>query len=194
MLRALVSSISRSWRTECRSTRPTRRPTSNATWRPRKASAILTCTSSFGCRTRPEKQGQDRGNSGVYLQGRYEIQILDSYRDPPARDGNGAIYGLFAPLMNPSRSRESGRPTTSGSGPRVFRGEQVTEKPRITVFENGVLIQDDRELNVVSTQTYRPAKFVASGPIVLQNHWCPVRFRNIWIESGRAIRGSSYFA
>jgi hypothetical protein len=132
----------------------------------------------------PEKQGQDRGNSGVYLEGRYEIQILDSYRDPPARDGNGAIYGLFAPLVN--ASRQPGEWQTYDvwfRAPRL-RGEQLAEKPRITVYENGVLIQDDRELNVISTQNYRPAKFAAGGPIVLQNHWCPVRFRNIWIEPG----------
>ena len=132
----------------------------------------------------PEKQGQDRGNSGVYLQGRYEIQILDSYREPPARDGNGAIYGLFAPLINPSLQPGEWQTYDIWFRSPRFHGEQVTEQPRITVFENDVLIHDDRELRVVSTQTYRPAKFVPGGPIVLQNHWCPVRFRNIWIEPG----------
>jgi hypothetical protein len=132
----------------------------------------------------PEKHGQDRGNSGVYLQGRYEIQILDSYRDPPALDGNGAIYGLFPPLINAARQPGEWQTYDVWFRAPRFRGSEVTEKPRITVFENGVLIQDDRELNVVSTQRYTPARFVPTGPVVLQNHWCPVRFRNIWVQEG----------
>ena len=128
-----------------------------------------------------DKTGQARANSGMFLQGRYELQILDTFGHPPEDDGAGALYKLAPPRVNAIaapgalaelRHRISGR--------RRFNGDQVLGKPRITVINNGVKIHDDVELHAFNTPNAKETSFAKTGPIVLQNHRCPVKFRNIW--------------
>ncbi len=127
-------------------------------------------------------EGQGRGNSGVYVQGRYEVQVLDSYENKTYPDGQcGAIYGQHPPLVNVSC-----KPGEWQSYDIVFRaatydeaGENKTKDATMTVFHNGVLIQD--HATVTARTAASPfAEGAGKGPLYLQDHGNPVRYRNIW--------------
>jgi hypothetical protein len=134
-------------------------------------------------------EGQNRGNSGVFLMGRYEVQILDSYRNTTYPDGQaGALYGQYPPLVNASRPPGEWqtydivfiRPRFDGRG-------RLTAPARITVLHNGVLVQNDVTLTGPTGHRERPPYTAHADelPITLQDHGHPVRFRNIWV---RALR------
>jgi len=134
----------------------------------------------------PKGDGQGRGNSGVILFGRYEIQVLDSHENPTYADGGaGAIYGQRPPLVN--ASRPPGQWQTYDilfTAPR-FKEDGTVQTPAFaTVLHNGVVVQNHAEIygpmafrNLVPYQPHGP-----KGPLVLQDHGNPVRFRNIWIR------------
>ena len=126
---------------------------------------------------------QGRGNSGVFLMGRYEIQVLDCYDNPTYADGTtAAVYGEFPPLVN--ACRRPGEWQTYDIvwlAPR-FDGQRLVTPAYVTVFFNGVLAQYHREVfgptghrRVQPFEAHPPA-----GPLKLQDHSNPVRFRNIW--------------
>jgi hypothetical protein len=129
---------------------------------------------------------QGRGNSGVFLMGRYEIQVLDCYDNPTYADGTaGAIYGEYPPLVN--ASRKPGEWQTYDIiwiAPR-FEGDKLVSPPYATIIHNGIVVQYHREL--IGPTTHRKvAEWVAhpsTGPLRLQDHGNPVRFRNIWYRS-----------
>lgn len=133
-----------------------------------------------------EGDSQGRGNSGVFLMGKYEIQVLDSYNNRTYADGHaGAIYGQYPPLVNASR-----RPGEWQSydiffvAPR-FEGSKLVSPAYVTVVHNGVLIHHHQAI-----QGPTGHRIVASydvphgpqGPLMLQTHRNPVRYRNIWIR------------
>jgi hypothetical protein len=131
-------------------------------------------------------KGQDRGNSGVYFMGLYEVQVLDSYENVTYADGQAAaLYGQHPPLVNASRAPGEWqsydvvfrRPRFSASG-------AVLSPARMTVFHNGVLVQDNAELwgptNWLQTEPY--VKHPDALPFTLQDHDHPVRFRNFWVR------------
>jgi hypothetical protein len=130
--------------------------------------------------------GQNRGNSGVFLMGRYEVQVLDSYENTTYPDGQaGAIYGQFPPLVNATRP-----PGEWNAYDIVFRAPRFTsagavESPaRLTVFLNGIMVQHDVPL-LGPTSNQRRDPYVAHPDrlgIRLQDHGDPVRFRNIWVR------------
>lgn len=124
---------------------------------------------------------QGRGNSGVYLQGRYEIQVLDSYENPTYPNGQaGALYGHFPPLVNASRKPGEWQSYDIVFHPPLEKDGEI-QPGSITVFHNGVLIQDN--VPVTTPTTAAPYKgAVEKGPIYLQDHGNPVRFRNIWVR------------
>lgn len=131
---------------------------------------------------RTDKDGQGVGNSGVYLQGRYEIQVLDSYGSKTYPDGQaGAFYGNFPPLVNACRP-----PTEWQSYDIIFHpplpGNDGQIKPgSFTVLHNGVLIQD--HVPVKNSTTAAPFTGpVEKGPLVLQDHGNPVRYKRLWIR------------
>jgi hypothetical protein len=140
----------------------------------------------------PEKvQGtsQGRGNSGVFLQGQYEIQVLDSYENKTYPDGQcGALYGRAVPLVN--ACRKPGEWQTYDiiyHRPLFDKDGKVTRKATFTVLQNGVLIQDHVTLeggtgwiNAHAVTGYRAHG--DKGPIQLQDHGNPVRYRNIWVR------------
>jgi Domain of Unknown Function (DUF1080) len=126
---------------------------------------------------------QGRGNSGVFLMGRYEIQVLDCYDNPTYADGTaGAVYGQFPPLVN--ACRRPGEWQTYDIvwlAPR-FEGERLVSPAYVTIILNGVVVQYHREL--LGPTTHRRvtpyAPHPPTGPLRLQDHGNPVRFRNIW--------------
>lgn len=130
--------------------------------------------------------GQGRGNSGVFLMGDFEVQVLDSFENPTYADGSaGSIYGQHAPLVNASRG-----PGQWQSYDIIFRRPRFDEsgkllKPaRVTVLHNGVVVQDASEpfgpTTWIRHNEYDPNK--TEGPLSLQDHGNPVRYRNIWIR------------
>ncbi|MBX3436757.1 MAG: DUF1080 domain-containing protein [Planctomycetaceae bacterium] len=131
-------------------------------------------------------QGQGRGNSGVYLMGRYEVQILDSYENTTYFDGQCAsLYKQHPPLVN--ACRKPGEWQTYDilfTAPRFHADGKLKTPAYVTVLQNGVLVQNHYELQG-GTYYENPPSYEAHGlrePLALQFHGNPVRFRNIWIR------------
>ena len=135
-------------------------------------------------------EDQDRGNSGVFLQGLYETQVLDSYQSKTYADGQAAaIYGQYPPLVN--ASRPPGRWQAYDiifQGPRFDASGKLTRPARETVFHNGVLVQDNVELTGPTAHGARPPYKPTPEklPLALQDHGHPVHYRNIWIRELKA--------
>jgi hypothetical protein len=130
-------------------------------------------------------EGQGRGNSGVIFQGRYELQVLDSYQNKTYFNGQaGALYSQYAPLVNVSR-----KPGEWQSYDVIFHAPRFDENGKLlkpgtmTVLQNGILVQDHVEIK--GPTAHQPTKYEAhplKQPLVLQDHGNPIRFRNIWIR------------
>lgn len=129
----------------------------------------------------PEAGGQDKANSGVYVLGRYEIQILDSFGDPVANDGCGAIYKHHAPALNASLPAETWQSyDVAFRAPTLDTNGFVAEPARITVLHNGVVIHNNLPL-LGPTEGAEDPYEARRGALRLQEHGAPVRFRNIWL-------------
>lgn len=131
-----------------------------------------------------DKSGQLRNNSGIFLQQRYEIQILDSYNNPTYPNGQAAsVYKQTIPLVNASRAPgEWQRYDIIYKAPR-FSGEQLLSPGYITVLHNGVLVQNHVEIQG-TTEWIGAPKYQPHGcaPLQLQDHGDAVSFRNIWVR------------
>jgi hypothetical protein len=138
----------------------------------------------------PKGESQERGNSGVFLMGLYEIQVLDSYENKTYADGEAAaVYGQYPPLVN--SSRPPGQWQTYDivfHGPRFDKDGKLLRPARATVFHNGVLAQDNVELSGPTAHGKRPPYEAQPEklPLALQDHGNPVRYRNIWIRELKA--------
>jgi hypothetical protein len=134
----------------------------------------------------PKGESQERGNSGVFLMGLYEIQVLDSYENKTYADGQAsAVYGQYPPLVN--ASRPPGQWQTYDiifHGPRFTRELRLARPARVTVFHNGLLVQDNVPLTGPTAHGERPAYAPGpdKAPLALQDHGNLVRYRNIWIR------------
>jgi hypothetical protein len=128
-------------------------------------------------------ESQGRGNSGVFLMGLYEVQVLDCYDNPTYADGlTAAIYGQCPPLVNACRKPGQWQNyDIIWFGPR-FNGDKLVKPAYITVFHNGIIVHHNKEL--IGPTTHRqvlPYKFhPTTGPLELQDHGDLVRYRNIW--------------
>lgn len=154
----------------------------------------LTTKKSFGsCQLHVEfatpvparNSGQGRGNSGIFLMGRYEVQVLDSYQNETYADGQcAALYGQAPPLVNASRPPGEWQSYDIIFEAPVFQDGKLEKPGYITVLHNGVLVHNRTEILGASTHRalakYSPHR--PKEPISIQDHGNPVRFRNIWVR------------
>ena len=165
---------------------------------PTKNSGMIQSTKEFGsCQlhvefatpTPPEGESQGRGNSGVFLMGRYEVQVLDSYENKTYPDGQcGALYGRSKPLVNACRKPGEWQSYDIVFHRPVFGPDgKVTKRATFTVIQNGVVVQDHVELS--GGNGWRGHHSITNyeahgdkGPLQLQDHGNPVIFRNIWVR------------
>jgi hypothetical protein len=128
---------------------------------------------------KPTGRGQERGNSGVYLQGRYEIQVLDSFGLAGADNECGGIYKIAAPGVNMCYPPLAWQTYDVDFTAATYADGKKTKDARVTVRHNGVVIHDGVELpNATTSAPVREGP--EPGPLHLQNHGNPVRFRNVW--------------
>jgi len=132
----------------------------------------------------PDKRGQEKGNSGVYVQGCYEVQVLDSYgKDYLRTDDCGGIYSIAAPRVNACKpALEWQTYDIYLRAARLDEEGNVQEYARVTILQNGQVIHNNLELPS-NTPGGVYEKIVARGPLMLQDHNDPVSFRNIWVET-----------
>ena len=136
-----------------------------------------------------EGSGQWRGNSGILIMNRYEIQVLDSHNNPTYADGQAsAIYGQYPPLVNASRKPGEWQTYDIVFEAPKFEGGKLTKRAHVTVFHNGVLVHHRQE--IIGPMAHKIIKqYEPHGPeepLGLQNHDARVRYRSIWV---RKLRG-----
>lgn len=133
----------------------------------------------------PAGESQARSNSGVFLLGRYEVQILDSWGNRSYADGQAAaLYGQFPPDVNACRAPGDWQTYDILFLAPRFEGERLVAPARVTVLHNGVLVHHDRAFLGATTHKKLPEYLPhgSRGAIRLQDHGNPVRFRNIWVR------------
>jgi hypothetical protein len=138
-------------------------------------------------------EGKGRGNNGVGMMSRYEIQILDSYENKTYPEGYcGAVYNQTPPMVNPSRKPGEWQSyDIVFTAPRFGEGNKVVKPAYATVLLNGVLVQNHTEV-LGRTAFDQPAAYARHAekiPLVLMYHGNPVRFRNIWIREFKELEG-----
>ncbi len=131
-----------------------------------------------------DRFGQERANSGVFLNGLYEIQVLDSFGLVPAMGDCGAVYNQICPLLNANLPPEQWQTyDITFHAPRMDPAGSLKEKARVTVELNGIKVQDNSPI-AGGTMSYEPGKRpanAATGPLQLQDHGNHVRYRNVWL-------------
>ena len=130
----------------------------------------------------PEDSGQGRGNSGIYLQGRYECQMLDSFGLEGKDNECGGLYSVKACDLNMCYPPLSWQTYDIEYTAAKYEGDKLVANPRVTIYHNGVKIHENVELPGERNTTAAPVKAGPEpGPIYLQDHGNPVRYRNIWV-------------
>ena len=185
-----------SW-TSTRKGEATRWVVSDGAMMPTKRSGMIRTKQEFGsCQLHMEwatpkevkGDGQGRGNSGVFLMGQYEVQILDSFDNTTYPDGQAAaLYGRGIPLVNACRKPGEWQTFDIIFHRPMFEDGKVVKRATFTVLHNGVLVQDHCELSGGTgwRGSHAVTDYVAhtdKGPIELQDHGNPVAFRNVWIR------------
>ncbi|GAB4456732.1 MAG: DUF1080 domain-containing protein [Armatimonadaceae bacterium] len=123
------------------------------------------------------------GNAGVALQGRYEVQIMNSYGKEPEKHGCGSLYSQKPPMVVASKKPGEWQSyDIFFRAPRFNEQGEVVEKPRVTVLQNGIVIQNNAEFTGMTGIQYSEFKEMsATGPVILQGDHDPVQYRNIWV-------------
>lgn len=135
--------------------------------------------------TKIEGEGQGRGNSGVFFQNRYEVQILDSYENRTYSNGQaGSVYKQHLPLVNAMRAPGEWQVYDIIFTEPVFNKDSIKVSPGyLTVFHNGVLIQNHVEVYGTTEYIGLPKNIAhGEGPIQLQDHGNPISYRNVWVR------------
>ena len=137
--------------------------------------------------TPPKGTSQGRGNSGVFMMGLYETQVLDSYKADTYADGQcGAVYGQYPPLVNACRPPGEWQTYDLIFKKARYNGDKLEKPACITVIQNGVVVQAGTEYfgptGHMIVAHYPDKPLPDSGPIALQNHGNPVKYRNIWVR------------
>ena len=134
----------------------------------------------------PAARGQGRGNSGVYVQGRYECQVLDSFGLEGKQNECGGVYSIAAPLVNACLPPGQWQTYDIQFTAARWKGLEKVEDARMTVHLNGILVHDDVALTHPTTAAKRKESD-SKGGLYLQDHGNPVAYRNIWVvEEDRA--------
>ncbi len=131
------------------------------------------------------EEAQRRGNSGIYIMGKYEIQIQDAWENPAYPDGMaGAVYGQNPALVNAAKKPGEWQSYDIIFKAPVFKNGELISPAFVTVFWNGVLVQNHQEIYGPTEHNKAPPYAVHEEklPFFLQNHGQPVRFRNIWVR------------
>jgi len=141
----------------------------------------------FATPAKVDGESQHRGNSGVIIYGRFEVQVLDSYDNQTYADGQcGAMYGQFPPLANAAKKPGEWQSyDILFEAPRWDDAGKLTKKANVTVLQNGVLLHHKKEF--IGEVRHREVAFYGKpfpphGPIQLQEHGNPTRYRNVWIR------------
>jgi hypothetical protein len=143
-----------------------------------------------------EGDSQGRGNSGIFPMGQVEVQVLDNFNNPTYADGfAGSVYGVNPPMANPLRAPGEWQVYDIVFRRPVFKDGKELDPGRLTVFVNGVLVQDSTPLEGGGGHMGRskPRPFPEKGPLKLQDHGNPVRYRNIWYRPlpARSVEGGT---
>jgi len=159
----------------------------------KKSGSIRTKQAFGGCQlhvewaspAKPSGSGQNRGNSGIYLMSRYEVQILDSYNNKTYPDGQAAsLYGQYPPLVNACRKPGEWQSyDIIFHRPKFDKDGRVICPARLTMLHNGIVVQDNVKILGATAHKRRPRYHLHGDklPITLQDHGDPVRYRNIWL-------------
>jgi hypothetical protein len=150
----------------------------------------------FATPSKVEGSSQGRGNSGVFLMGILEIQVLDSYDNITYADGHaGSMYGVFPAMANVIRPPGQFNVYDIVFRRPIFKDGKEVDPGYVTVFINGVLVQDHTRIEGPTGHMGRtkPTPFPEKGPLALQDHGNPTRFRNIWYRPlpPRAVEGGT---
>jgi len=129
----------------------------------------------------PQNKGQARANSGVYVQGRYEVQVLDSYGLESKNNDCGAIYEVAAPKVNACKAPTVWQAYDIEFTAPVFKDGKKAEPAKMTVTHNGVKIHEEVSIPVDNTRAGLGGDPATPGPIMLQDHGNPVQYRNVWL-------------
>ena len=146
--------------------------------------------------TKVQGDSQGRGNSGVFLMGLVEVQVLDNYNNPTYADGFAAsVYGVNPPMANALKAPGEFQAYDIIFRRPIYKDGNVLDPGHVTVTLNGVVVQDDTVLEGGTGHMKRtvPGPFPEKAPLKLQDHGNPVRFRNIWYRelSPRAVEGGT---
>ena len=133
---------------------------------------------------------QGRGNSGVFLAGLYEVQVQDNYDNLTYPDGQASsLYGFRPPRVNATRPPGEWQAYDIIFEMPEFKDGNISKKAKITILHNGVITQHGVEIpGILGHKKTRPYRVHGPGPIQLQDHGNPVRYRNIWVRELKPIQ------